>query len=414
MAKNLIYQLYPLTWGGFKEMEDFLYQIAELGVDYVWLSPVFPSPGVDHGYDVSDYKSVDPRHGNLGDFDNFVETAHQLEMGVLLDLVINHTSTEHKWFTTRPDYYYWGKADRPGWQNLFDGGSAWKQKGDHYYLHMFHEEQADLNWFPDGPDRGVNRGLLKEFREIINYWTYVHLVDGFRLDASQVINKDARDYRFDPVETVTKYRDMSVRVINELFDSLDSFLLVECLDLSGDMVGYYYENTPVSAVMDNTSICTIPVTEDMSVRERGLESFVGLIEGAYKRCPEGFAQVTESHDGPRIPSVAGIDGKTAIDILFGEYRGRKFSDPQTIVLYQGQELGLKNPPKDMLTDQRMCELDAESKMRFERGESLDELRPNSRANARVWVPLAEYDLQEPDENSCLNYTKARIKKWKAH
>lgn len=414
--KTLIYQIYPRSFQGLAEIEDFLYQVAELGVDYVWLSPIFPSPGVDHGYDISDYIDIDPRFGDLRDFDNLVKTAHDLDIGMLLDYVFNHTSIKHPWFTIHPEYYCWSDTDRPGWQNLFNGSSAWQyyQKRGQYYLHLFHEQQADLNWFPDGPDGDINLGLVKQHQGIIDFWMLDHRVDGFRLDATQVINKDVRADQFDPFATVTTYRSLAARVINMLFaNGPDAYLLTECLDLSGEMVKFYHEQTPVSATMDNTPINTLGITADRLATHSGLGDFVATVCANWAYCPEGYAHVTESHDGPRFTSSTGISGKEAIDILFGLYRGEQFCSPQTIVMYQGQELGLSNPTKEQLPDHKLVDLDAETAMRFRRGELLDDLRPTSRANARVRLPFEEYDRQKQDPHSCLNYTKEQIARWRA-
>ncbi|MBR2709241.1 hypothetical protein IKE98_02875 [Candidatus Saccharibacteria bacterium] len=412
---NRIYQVWPISWiepqykgdnrSALRKVVDFVPRFARLGVKYLWLSPIFTSPWSDHGYDVADFTEIDLRFGTLKEFEQLIVVANCHGIGILLDLVLNHTSTNHRWFKMQPEYYCWSKVDKPGWKNLFDGGSSWAPYKGRRYLHLFSNDQADLNWFPEGLDKSPNLELVIKFRSIVDYWAKKG-VAGFRLDAMQCINKDPSSDVFDPFATADmEHRKLAAKVINSVFNDqrANMFLLMECLDLSGDLVKYYYENTPVDAVMDNTPVNTLSITDDQSVTSRNLDDYLAAVKAAFERCPEGFAHVIESHDCPRFTTAAGVDGKTAIDILHGYYNGEQFIKPRTIVIYQGEELGLVNPGKEELTDEMMVELDAQTKMRFQRGESLDELRATSRANSRVAVPLVEYERQEKDENSCLNY-----------
>ena len=107
IAKTLVYQLYPIAWKDLNAMTEHLSILKYFGVDYVWISPLYLSPRFDHGYDVAEYKVIDPRFGTMAEFDHFVEKAHSLGIKVLMDLVLNHTSVSHEWFRTRPWYYYW-------------------------------------------------------------------------------------------------------------------------------------------------------------------------------------------------------------------------------------------------------------------------------------------------------------------
>lgn len=392
MAKTLVYQLYPRSWQGLAEMEDFLYQIAELDVDYVWLSPIYPSPMNDGGYDISNYKDIDRRYGRFYDFDRFVETAHDLGIGVLMDLVLNHTSTSHKWFSRHPERYCWSKTKRPGWQNLFNDGPAWEyyEEYDEYYLHLFHSSQADLNWFPDGE---LNRTLVQKFQDIVDFWTNQHCVDGFRLDVPQSINKD---FGRDTLEfTDLLFGDKAIEVINAIFPSDNTpFLMMECFDPTmGELIGYYADNTPVDFVLN------VLVKDEIS---EGELKFIGLIDRQTQN--PHFMLDLESHDAPRFPSrkitvqdndcAKKITPEDAIWYLFN-------SGAEGICLYQGQELGLKNPTKRELPDRMMFDLDAQTAMRYAKGESASSLRPLSRANARVPLPLEEYDRQEQNASFSL-------------
>ena len=155
--------------------------LRDLGVDALWLTPFYPSPQADHGYDVADYCDVDPRFGTLADFDAIVAGAHELGIRVTVDIVPNHTSDRHPWFADRPEYYVW--ADEPNnWPSNF-GGPAWtldERRGAHY-LHLFAREQPDLDWH--------NPDVHDEFDAILRFWLD-RGVDGFRIDVAHALYKD--------------------------------------------------------------------------------------------------------------------------------------------------------------------------------------------------------------------------------
>lgn len=404
MAKTLVYQMYPISWecyGGLTAMTEHLHRIEQLEVDCVWISPLFPSPRYDHGYDVADYMAIDPRFGTMEDFDGFVETAHQLGMKVLMDLVLNHTSTEHEWFRNHPEFYCWEEIDRPDWHNLFDGESAWQydeERGE-YYLHLFHEKQADLNWFPDGPEGDVNQILARQFQEIIDFWTLEHGVDGFRLDVPQAINKDLSSSSLELTDLM--FGDYAVRVLNAVFDSMeDVFLIMECMDPTfGELIEYYTENTPINFAMnmllkDEFNYETFSSIELVMLRFRDLIA-------QHAENPH-FMLDLESHDAPRFIS-RGCSMRDEMRLMFN-------SDAKAICIYQGQELGLMNPGMDELSDEMMLGLDAQTSMRYAKGESLNDLRKLSRANARVPLYLRNYDWTH--ENYALEWVKDWVRYWK--
>ena len=414
MAKTLVYQMWPLAWDGLQEMTAFLPRVAALDVDYVWLSPVYCSPQCDHGYDVSDYMRVNPNLGSMEDFDDFVEAAHVLGLRVVMDLPINHTSTSHQWFLTRPELYCWSKYDKPNWRNLFAGnqskpqyfdcakighpgwcikqdpGGAWtydKYVGE-YYLHLFCEEQADLNWFPDGE---LNRTLVYEFQKIIDFWVNEHFVDGFRIDCPQAVNKD---FSADFIGLSTLfYGSKSIDVINAIFDReryRNLFLIAEVFDPTyTEIIKYHTSNTPIDFALNPL------VKEDLD--HFFIQNYLALAA----RNPQ-FMLDFESHDSPRACGYCRIDNMVT---LFK-------SGAQGICLYQGQELGLLNPTKVELPDGLMYDLDAKSKMRHLCGEDPDTIRATSRANARIHLPMDVYDAEEQDSLSCLAFTKCIIRKWK--
>jgi alpha-glucosidase len=190
----VVYQIYPRSFqdsdgdgvGDLAGIRSRLDHIAWLGADALWLSPIYPSPLADFGYDVADYKDVDPVLGDLAEFDRLAEAAHERGLKLLMDLVPCHTSIEHPWFTEHPDWYIW--ADRPNnWLAAF-GGSAWEPYEGRYYLHSFYPEQPDLNWRK--PE------VVAAMQEVLRFWLE-RGADGYRIDAIDRLMKDPQ-LRDDP------------------------------------------------------------------------------------------------------------------------------------------------------------------------------------------------------------------------
>ena len=202
MTKNwwkeaVIYQIYPRSFkdsdgdgiGDIKGITQKLDYLAFLGVDVLWLSPIFKSPNDDNGYDVSDYCDIMTEFGTMADFDELLETAHAKGLKIILDLVVNHSSDEHEWFQASrqsadnpySDYYIWKKEKPNNWQSFF-GGDAWQydEQREEYYLHLFTKKQPDLNW--------ENPRVREEVYQLMRFW-YEKGVDGFRMDVIPLISK---------------------------------------------------------------------------------------------------------------------------------------------------------------------------------------------------------------------------------
>jgi alpha-glucosidase len=191
---GVVYQIYPRSFqdsdgdgiGDLRGIETRLDHLAWLGVDALWMSPIFPSPMHDFGYDVSDYTGIDQVFGSLADFDSLVRAAGSRGLEVLLDLVPCHTSTEHPWFREHPDWYIW--ADRPNnWLSAF-GGSAWSRRDGRWYLHSFYPEQADLDW--------RNPEVVAAMQDVLRFWLERGAA-GYRVDAIDRLLKDPQ-LRDDP------------------------------------------------------------------------------------------------------------------------------------------------------------------------------------------------------------------------
>lgn len=202
--ESVIYQIYPRSFqdsngdgiGDLPGITKRLPYLKELGVDILWLSPIYASPGVDNGYDISDYRAILPDFGTMEDFDELLHKAHALGLRVVMDLVVNHTSDQHRWFkesrSSRENpfrsYYIWrdGKDGAPpnNWGSCFSG-SAWQydEKTEQYYLHLFARQQPDLNW--------ENPQVRKEVYDLMRFWLDKG-IDGFRMDVVSMYSKDQR------------------------------------------------------------------------------------------------------------------------------------------------------------------------------------------------------------------------------
>ncbi|MCL2051451.1 MAG: alpha-glucosidase [Lachnospiraceae bacterium] len=199
--KAVVYQIYPRSFcdsngdgiGDIPGITSKLDYLKTLGIDVIWLSPVYASPGDDNGYDISDYRAINPEFGTMANFDEMLRKAHQLGIKILMDLVVNHTSDEHEWFIESRknkdnpyrDFYYWrdGKNSQPpnNWGSVFSG-PAWEydEGSGQYYLHLFSKKQPDLNW--------ENPAVRKEVYEMMCWWLDKG-VDGFRMDVISMISK---------------------------------------------------------------------------------------------------------------------------------------------------------------------------------------------------------------------------------
>src|SRR5215210_4583635 len=200
---GVIYQIYPRSFqdssgdgvGDLRGIVERLPYLVELGVNAIWISPIFVSPMADFGYDIADYTGIDPLFGTIDDFDDLLQAAHERGLRVILDLVPNHTSDEHPWFVesrssrdnAKRDWYIWrdpgpGGAPPNNWPSFF-GGPAWEldEATGQCYLHLFHRKQPDLNW--------RNPDVQEAMYDVMRFWLD-RGIDGFRIDVLWLLVKD--------------------------------------------------------------------------------------------------------------------------------------------------------------------------------------------------------------------------------
>jgi alpha-glucosidase len=311
--------------------------LRALGVDALWLTPFYPSPGADHGYDVADYVGVEPQFGTLEDFDALLADAHELGLRVTVDVVPNHTSNAHPWFTERPDFYVW--ADEPNnWPSTF-GGPAWTrdEARGRWYLHLFAPEQPDLDWH--------NPAVSAEFEQILRFWLD-RGVDGFRIDVAHALYKDPDLRDEDEPFPITPFASDWRRAVDQpevhpLYRSWRG--LVDSYPGERMLVGEVVFSDPVRiARYVREDELHLAFNFTLLFEEWDAERIRAAIDSTLAALAEVGATPTwvlENHDVTRLPSRygGGEDGRRrarAACLLLLALPGVAF-------LYQGQELGLE-------------------------------------------------------------------------
>ncbi|WP_398464666.1 alpha-amylase family glycosyl hydrolase [Tardiphaga sp.] len=356
-----IYQIYPRSFqdsngdgiGDLKGIIGRLPYLHQLGVDAIWISPIFPSPMADFGYDISDYVDIHPLFGTLADFDALVEAAHAQGLRVILDLVPNHTSDEHPWFiesrssrdNPKRDWYIWQDPKPDGsaptnWLSEF-GGSAWQydEASGQYYYHAFLDRQPDLNW--------RNPDVRDAIYEVMRFWMR-RGVDGFRVDVIWHLIKDDQ-YRDNPVnpnyvagrpphETlITLYsadRPETQDVVAEMRQVIDEFedrVLIGEVYLPIDrLVAYYGEDLGGAHLPFNFALLSAPWNA------RDIADLIARYEAAL---PLGAWPnwVLGNHDRPRVATRVGDAQARVAAMLLLTLRG-------TPTLYYGDEIGMRHVP----------------------------------------------------------------------
>ena len=360
--KGVLYQIYPRSFadsdgdgvGDLRGIISKLDYLQWLGVDAVWLSPFYPSPMADFGYDISDYCDVDPLFGTLQDFDELVESAHRRGIRVIIDYVPNHTSNEHPWFVEsrssrdnpKRDWYVW-REPAPGggppnnWESIHGSGSAWEwnEKTGQYYLHTFQVEQPDLNWH--------NPEVREAMYDVLRFWLE-RGVAGFRIDALPHVARDER-FRDNPSNPDWKSGDPPWKRQRRTY-SQDR---PEVLDIVREMraVANGYEGDRV--LIGEVYLPLERLMEYYGVKRDGLHlpfnfglleladwepEAVGALTETYEAAlPEGAWPnwVLGNHDNPRITSRLGPERARTAQMLLLTLRG-------TPTCYYGDEIGMQD------------------------------------------------------------------------
>lgn len=375
--KSVVYQIYPKSFqdstgsgtGDLIGITKRLEYIKLLGVDAIWLTPFYVSPQVDHGYDVSDYLNVDPMYGNLLDFDNLVKKAHKLDLKIIIDMVFNHSSTQHPWFKkslnyTSPyrSYYIWRNPSEKGgppnnWKSKFGGQAwSWHKESSQYYMHLWSTEQADLNW--------ENKKLRNELKKIVHFWAKKG-IDGLRLDVINLVSKP-QDFSNDPNgdglrlytdgPKIHQYiREMSKDVFHPLklmtVGEMSSATLKNCIkysSLKGNALSMVFSFDHVEVDFFNGNKWTLTPLNLISLKS----IFSYWQKGMYNKAWNALFWC--NHDQPRIVSRWGNDTKYRIPsaklfaIVLHGMQGTPY-------IYQGEEIGMTNPKFNCILDYKDIE-----------------------------------------------------------
>lgn len=360
----VVYEIYPRSFkdtngdgvGDLAGITQKLDYLRALGVDAIWICPFYPSPMVDFGYDVKDYKNVEPLFGSLDDFDRLVAEAHKRNIKIIIDLVVNHTSDQHPWFAEarasrdnpKRNWYVWqdGKLDSTppnNWLSAF-GGSAWEyeQQTGQYYLHSFAKQQPDLNW--DNPE------VREAIKDVMKFWL-ARGVDGFRLDAVDFLAKDkalrddpsnptfqpSTDMPYDSLLHIYSKRQYRLfQYLKELVDLLLTFpgtmMFFEARphaipDLAWYQQYYEYLDPRVAAPFN---LQYVKKSWDIKDFKDSINDFQAML-----RPGDVPVYVLGNHDCDRLATRFGTRATLAAAVL-------QFTLPGVTVIYYGEEIGMRN------------------------------------------------------------------------
>ncbi len=337
----VVYQVYPRSFqdtdgdgvGDLAGIERRLDHLSALGAGALWLSPIYPSPLADFGYDVSDYTGVDPVYGSLGTCDALIAGAHERGIRVLMDLVPCHTSIEHPWFREHPDWYIWSPVDGPpnNWVAAF-GGPAWSRDdtSGRWYLHSFYPEQPDLNW--------RNPEVPAAMQDVVRFWVE-RGVDGFRLDALDRLIKDDQ-LRDDPPASApfALPLDEEYGTLEHLYSGNRPEIqeaIGKLREAAGDalLVGEVY--LPVAQVTPYLEHLDLAFAFELFHSPWEKTAMARAIEGAAALGQTAWA--LSNHDFPRLATRFGHENERAAAMLL-------LTLPGTAFVYQGEEIGMADGP----------------------------------------------------------------------
>ena len=405
---KVVYQIYPKSfndtngdgWGDLNGITEKLDYLKALGVDYIWITPFFVSPQRDNGYDIADYTSVDPRFGTMDDFENLTHEASKRGIGIMLDMVFNHTSTEHEWFKRAikgdeayQDYYKFvdGEPDSPptNWVSKF-GGNAWEYVPSigKWYLHLFDVTQADLNW--------ENPKVRRELKDIILFWKNKG-VSGFRFDVINLISKPQTLEDDNEGDGRRFYTDGPK--VHQYLKELVADTGIEDMITVGEMSStsidncIKYSNPSEKELAMTFSFHHLKVDykngDKWSVMPYDKMMFKSLFKDWQENMTKGNgwnALFLTNHDQPRIISRFGDEGK------YFKESGKLFAGlihlmRGTPYVYQGEEIGMLNTHFDSIEHYKDVESLNYYNILLEQGkspkEALDIINERSRDNCRT-------------------------------
>lgn len=406
------YQVYPRSFydsngdgiGDLPGLIEKLDYLKELGIDLIWVCPIFDSPNDDNGYDIRDYKAILDEFGTMEDCDRLIEEVHKRDMKIIFDLVVNHTSDEHEWFIESRsskdnpyrDYYIWHEGDEEGnrpnnWESIFSG-SVWEydEKTEEYYMHVFSKKQPDLNW--------ENPAVRQDVYSLINWWLDKG-IDGFRVDAISHIKKREG------------FPDMPNPLNKDVVPSYDGHMNQPGIDkFLTELAAETFNNYDIMTVGEANGV-SIKDAEQWVGEESGYFDMIFQFEALglwgerdgevfdlrdYKQVltkwQEGLdgigwnALYIENHDLIRAVSAMGDDGtlrKTSAKALGMMY----FFMQGTPFIYQGQEIGMTNVQFEELTDYDDIQSVNRARQMMEEGtpreEAMNYIYASSRDNVRT-------------------------------
>lgn len=408
--ESVVYQIYPRSFmdsngdgiGDLQGIISKLDYLKKLGVDVIWLSPVYESPNDDNGYDISDYQAIMREFGTMGEWDELLKEIHHRDMKLIMDLVVNHSSDEHKWFVEAKkskenpyrDYYIWRKGkdgkEPNNWYSNF-GGSAWQydEQTDEYFLHLFSKKQPDLNW--------ENPKLRNEIYEMMQWWLEKG-IDGFRMDVINFISKPEEMPDGEPklgkkYASGSKYYRNGPRIHEYLQEMNEKVLSNYDVMTVGEMPGVTPDLAEIYTQEENKELNMVFQFEHMGL-DNGpngkwdlkpldlLDLKKNLTKWQKALEDKGWNSLYfNNHDQPRIVSRFGNDGDLRVEsakmlaTLLHMMKGTPY-------IYQGEEIGMTNVQFDSIEDYRDIEIHQFYQEQLEDGMPVEKIMESIYAKGR--------------------------------
>lgn len=431
---SIVYQVYPRSFndsngdgiGDIKGITEKLPYLKQLGVNVIWLSPVYSSPNDDNGYDISDYYNINPDFGTMDDMDSLFKESKKHGIRILMDLVVNHTSDEHEWFkearaninSKYHDYYIWSEGDKKpnNWRAFFQGSVwEWNKETNESYLHLFSKKQPDLNW--------ENKGLREEIYTMMRWWLD-RGAGGFRLDVFNLYAKpdlytdapgvpDINGLVFNPgyYSDDDGMHEIMEEMNREVFSKYDCLTVGEAVNITPNKaIRYVHEDDGELNMVFHFELVSLEEKSTLNIK-KVLQSWLPVMNsGGWN------SNYLSNHDNPRQVSVFGDDGlyrRESATLL----ASMNFTLPGTPYIYQGEEIGMTNMQFDSLNQFNDIETINGIKSFRDEGMSdqfiLNYFRKSSRDNSRTPVQWnnnknAGFTKADPWLDINPNYTEINI------